>query len=483
MATTLNRPASRHSTADPLLSLPPELMCPRALAPFLRKTPLPVLVRSCLEWMLAQANLEELFEQTARQQYTRELTLSVLVDLMLEVACGTQPSAHAALAARREQILVSRQAFYAKLQRMELPISEALVTRFAGLAGQIMGQWGRPGTEPIPGYQARVLDGIVLGGRTEHRIEPLRTTRAAGLTGKGLAVFQPAQGHIGQIVLDEDAYTQERALVGRVQVQAGEVWFADRNFCVRTFLFRVQRQQAAFIVRWHSSSCPYECCAPTAPASGSTQGALEQPVLLVDPDTGEVMPVRRIVLPLATPTRNGDRELVLLTNLPASVSADAIGDAYRARWQIEVHFQRLTQQLHCEPAGFDHPRAALFAFAIAVVAGIALAVVQAALRVAHGEEPVRELSYYAFVLQVSQIWPGLSVAVPDEQWQGVRCASLETLAAWLLALARQVDMERFRRQRRGPKKPQPKKQKSAGHHHFSNKRLLDAALDAPYNSH
>lgn len=66
MAATSGKQASRTQMTEAELHLPPELLCPRALAPFLRRTPLPVLVRSCLEWMLAQAHLDALFEQTAQ---------------------------------------------------------------------------------------------------------------------------------------------------------------------------------------------------------------------------------------------------------------------------------------------------------------------------------------------------------------------------------------------------------------------------------
>lgn len=172
-----------------------------------------------------------------------------------------------------------------------------------------------------------------------------------------------------------------------------------------------------------------------------------------------------------------------MTDLPPEIGANTICDAYRARWQIETHFQRSTEQLHGEPPGLDYPRAALFAFAMAVVAGNALAVVQAALQVAHGEEAVRELSYYAFVLEISQIWLGMAIAVPQEEWSFARAASLETIAAGLLELARQVKMDRFRRSRRGPKKPAPKKASADGHTHVSNKRLIEQALNAPINSH
>ena len=483
MTAASRRQTHRTQAFDAELLLPPELVCPSALAPFLRRAPLPVLVRCCLEWMLEQAKLETLFEQTAEQQYTRQLTLDFLVDLMLDVACGIQPSAHAALKARHEQIDISRQAFYAKLQRMELPLSEAIVARFAELAAHLMAQWDFAGSEPIPGYAARVLDGSIPGGRTDHRIAPLRTQRAGGLTGHALAVYHAAARTVGQLVLDEDAYTQERAMLPRVHVQTGEVWLADRNFCVLSFLFRVHRQGAAFVVRWHAQSCPYEPVAPAAPAYGSRQGALEQTVRLADPGTGCIMTARRIVLPLEKPTRSGDWELVLMTDLPQEIGADAICDAYRERWQIETHFQRLTEQLHCEPSGLNYPRAALFAFAMAVVAGNALAVVQAALQAAHGKEAVHELSYYALVLEISQIWLGMAIAVPQEEWAFARTASIETIAAWLLELARHVKMERFRRSRRAPKKPPPKKSSAEGHTHVSNKRLIDQALQAPINSH
>ena len=237
------------------------------------------------------------------------------------------------------------------------------------------------------------------------------------------------------------------------------------------------------MVRWHAQNCPYEELTCLAPAPDSTQGALEQSVQLTDPDTGDTMEARRIVLPLAQRTRHGDAELILVTNLPPTVGADTICQAYRGRWQIETHFQRLTEQLHCEPSGLDMPRAALFAFAMATVAGNALALVSAALQVAHGEEAVRELSHDYFVLEVSQTWKGMAVAVPDEDGAFVRTAHVSALAAWLLALARQVDMAYFRRSKRGPKKPPPNKATSGGRPHVSNKRVIEEALHTPIKPH
>ena len=446
---------------------------PPELAPFIRCAPLPVLVRSCLEWLIDDASLEHLFDETAEQQYTRELTLGFMVDLMLDVACGIQPSAGAALKAYREQMSASRQAFYGKLNRMEPAVSAAIVKHVADRANTIIEQLDARAAESIPGYRVRIVDGTCMGGRTEHRIKPLRKTNSAGLTSMAIAVFEPGSRTVRQMIPQEDAYTQERALLDQLDIDAGQLWIGDRNFCVRSFLFRVHRAQSAFVVRWHGSSCPYEEIEPLHRARGTRQGALEHHVRLQDPKSQEWLKVRRIVLPLAKPTRNGDTELILVTNLPDTEAADTLCDLYRERWTIETHYQRLTEQLHCEPAGLNHPRAALFAFAMAATASNALAVVQKALEGQHGRQAVQELSYYQMVLEIAQTWVGMAIVVPADQWSFVRKLTPEQLACWLSSIARLVPMAHFKRSPRGPKKPQPKRQSGKYHQHVSNKRLLD----------
>ncbi len=92
---------------------------------------------------------------------------------------------------------------------------------------------------------------------TEHRIEPLRTTWSAGLPGMSLAIYEPATGTITELILEEDAHTQERALFGRIPIEPGRLYIADRNFCVRSLLFRITATEAFFLVRWHRSTLPF----------------------------------------------------------------------------------------------------------------------------------------------------------------------------------------------------------------------------------
>jgi hypothetical protein len=291
------------------------LKYPEELGPFVRQAPMPVLVRSVLEWMLQQAMLDRLFDTTAQEQYTRELTLTYLVDVMLDVACGIQPSALKAFHSRSQQMTVSRQARYAKLRRMEPPVSTAVVQHFSDLARHLLTQPGMPQQhEPVPGYRARIVDGTVLGGRSDHRIKLLRQIWSAGLTALALAVYAPAQRTVEQVVLAEDAYTGERALLDQLAVRAGELWIGDRNFCVRSFLLRLHQASAAFLVRWHANSCPFRPAEPAHCAPETRQGAVEQQVWPEHPGSHEQLAVRRIVLPLPTATCNGDTQLVLITS-------------------------------------------------------------------------------------------------------------------------------------------------------------------------
>ena len=57
-----------------------------------------VMVRGLLERMLNPEQLDEWFEQTAEQQYTRELLFSTVFRLMVEVVCGVRSSLNRAYA-------------------------------------------------------------------------------------------------------------------------------------------------------------------------------------------------------------------------------------------------------------------------------------------------------------------------------------------------------------------------------------------------
>jgi hypothetical protein len=79
--------------------------------------------------------------------------------------------------------------------------------------------------------------------------------------------------------------------------------------------------------------------------------------------------MRRILVRLKQPTRHGDLEVTVFTNLPVEV-ADAltVAELYHSRWTVEGMFQVITDVFSCELNTLGYPKAALFVFCIAVVA-------------------------------------------------------------------------------------------------------------------
>src|SRR4051794_3634898 len=450
------------------------MVLPAILNPFVEGAPAAVMTRLALDWIIEGTPLDELFREVAQGQYEREFALSHFVQVMLDVACGFRPTPRAAFLRRELQRVASISAFYRKLGRMELGVTEEIVRRTARRARQLIVASVAPAPEPIPGYAVRILDGNVLAG-TEHRIAPLRTTWSAGLPGMSLAVYEPASGLILDLILEEDAHSQERALLDRVTVEPGQLWIMDRNFCVRSLLFRIERAEAFFLVRWHRSTLPFRATGRLRPRGRCAAGRIFEQTITVEDSDGVTHPLRRVVLKLDEPTRDGETEIVLITNLPAEVTAEACCAGYLERWQIEGHYQTLTDLLHCEVPTLGYPRAALFGFSMSAVSGNALAVLKGNLRVAHGEEIAAEVSDFALVDEVAEVYPGMMVAVPAARWPSLSRCRATTVSGLLNRLAERVPVHRMFRCRRGPKKARPRRSSGKRIHHVSNKKLLDRA--------
>jgi IS4 transposase len=441
--------------------------------------PLGVMVRGTLEWLLDEPTLEKLFQEHAPNHYTRELTIHALVRLVIQVAAGIRASVFAAY--RADQTLdqptltTSCQAVYTKLARLPTAVSEAVVRDGAERCQRLLTLMPGARVEPRPGYRMRIVDGNVLAG-SEHRLTPLRRWLNACLPGKSLVVYEPGISLVTDVVLCTDAYTQERALLTQLlpRVQANDLFVADRNFCTTRFVFGLNEAQAAFIVRQHRRSLPCQALEPLRRCGQTDTGVVyEQRVRTSDPQTGTVLTLRRIEIRLFAETRDGERKLAVLTNLPPSIAAETVAQDYQVRWTVEKHFQFLTQTLHCELPGLGQPQAALFGFAMALLAGNALAVVRGALRSVHGVAAEAEVSGYYLADEIAHDYRALLKYVPAEQWVSWRRLAAVALAPLLRSLAAQVNLKALARTRRGPKKPrQPKPVYDPKHKHFSTARLL-----------
>jgi hypothetical protein len=442
---------------------------------FAADSPVTVMLRATLEQGLAPQPLDQLFAATADQQYTRELLFSTLVDLMGSVVCRIRPSLHAAYQARSQPLPVSLKAVYAKLERLEPGISAALVRHSAVQWGPLITEMGGEVPPLLPGYRVRILDGNHLAG-TEHRLKELRTTAAGALPGQGLVVLDPAHMLITALFPCEDGHAQERAILPEVldAVQPGELWVADRNFCTTDFLFGIAARQAHFLIRQHQATLHWQAVGEPCYLGRIETGVVHARAGWLTDASGQRLPVRRLTVVLDEPTRDGDAEIHLVTNVPAAdASACLLALLYRKRWTLETAFQELTAHLACEVNTLGYPKAALFGFSVAVVAYNALAVVKASLRAVHGVQKVQEeVSSYYLAEEVSGTYRGMMIALPAEQWEIFRELSLPQFTSVLKELAGRVRLAAFRKHPRGPKKKPPQRPKNAKQKHVSTARIL-----------
>lgn len=444
---------------------------------FIERSPVSVMVRGTLERVFDPEKLERVFADHAVLQYTRELTFAQCVGLMSDVVFRIAPSVGAWYKAQGEELTVTRQAVYDKLKRLELPIAAGLVQYAGRELGACLRQLPAPPPPLLRGYRVRVLDGNHLAG-TEHRLVKLRRYRAAALPGHALVFYDPQWDVATDVIPCEDAYAQERSLLPEVvaMVAARDCIVADRNFCTTGFLFGLARRGAFFVIRQHASTLVWQRQGERCHVGQDDRGQAlyEQALCLTEADTGATLVVRRITVEVRTPTRQGETEIHLLTNLPpVDAPAQQIAALYADRWTIEIAFQHLTLDLECEVDTLGYPKAALFGFCVAVVAYNMVALVKGALRAAHGAQYVDEqLSMYYLTLEVAQVATGMEIALGAESWEIFRRMSVAEFAATLVAVAERLDTGKYTKHKRGPKKKPPKKLSGKRHHHVSTARIL-----------
>lgn len=453
------------------------MLLPKIFERFVQGSPVSVMARAAIEHALTPAALDELFDAHTEQQYTRDLLFSSVVDLMAVVVCKIQPSVHAAFQAVAASLPVSVTSLYNKLNCTEPGITSALTRHTADRLTPVIAAMGGQMPDLLAGYRVRIIDGNHLAA-TERRLEVLRGSIAGPLPGHALVVLDPQLMLATHMIPCEDGHAQERSLSAQIieLVKPKDVWIADRNFCTAGLLSGIAKQKGFYVIRQHANLRIISGGTVRQRGRTDTGQVSEQDVTIRDPD-GELMQARRIVIRLDKPTRDGDTEMAILTNLPKS-AADAVGVAelYRKRWTLETMFQALTQMLRGEIDTLAYPRAALLGFSIALTTYNVLSTVQAALRATFGVEKVQEeVSGYYVANEVRVTAQGMSIALDPAVWNVFHTMAPDTFAKEMLGWASHVHLPKYKRHPRGPKKPVPKRTRFADKTHVSTARLLAEA--------
>jgi hypothetical protein len=415
--------------------------------PFVEESPVSVMARGMVERVLNPDQINKWFDTTAKEQYTKDLMFSSVVGIMSQVVCGSRPSVGAAYQAAKEEVGVSIASVYNKLNGIETEISAELVRFASRQVAPIIEELGGTNPEPLPGYRMKLLDGNCIG-KTEHRIKELRDLAAGPLPGKSLVVYDPVLRLPIDVFPCEDGHAQERSLLTAVlpTVEPNDVWMDDRNFCTVAFTCEIDSKCAFVIVREHKNY-PWQPCGKEKYNGHIDTGKVyEQRIKVID-ESGEEHLFRRIRLSLKIPTRDGDEQIAIITNLPRkAATAKKIAELYRGRWTIETAFQHLAEHLNSEINTLGYPRAALFGFCIALIAYIVMSVIKAALASVHGTDVVEnEVSGYYLADEISGTYKGMMIAIPEKHWIVFQQMSIQELVPVLTMLAENVKLSKYQK--------------------------------------
>lgn len=448
-----------------------------ALDQFTKKAPVSVMVRATIENVLADDHLDSIFENHAVEQRSGELMFSTVADIMGLVVSQVYPSVNAVYVDRKEEIGVTAKSVYDKLKGIEPNVSRSLLRETAERMRQIIDATGGVHKPLLDGYHTKILDGNHLR-RTDRRIGELRDLNSAPLPGQALVIFDPRLRLVIDALPCEDGHAQERSLLGEIldTVAQDDLWIADRNFCTVGFLTTIANRGGKFIIRQHKK-LPFKLIGPRKKVGeGETGPVYEQKIEVIDA-SGDAHLFRRLTVQLKEPTRDGDREINIVSNLPGKVRATRIATLYRDRWKIETAFQEVAESLEGEIKSLGYPKAALFAFSMALLTYNLLSVARSAVHAVHGEEAAADLSTYYMAHEVASIQLGMSIAIDEDCWRD-RFSQLtpKQLAAELKRIAKHMRLDKYKKAKWKPK-PKPKKKPPSKQHrqHVSTARVLSEA--------
>ena len=187
--------------------------------------------------------------------------------------------------------------------------------------------------------------------------------------------------------------------------------------------------------------------------------------------------LRCIILRLDEPTRDGDRELRLLTPLSrAQAEAWRVAALDRGRRGIENGFQELEAALRSEIDTLAYPKAALFGFCVGLVLCNLFQVLRAALAQVPAAPKPAEISGVVLGQEIATSLGGLLLLAwpanyPQAEWTAAQ------MAHWLRSSAQRIDGRRYRKSTRGPKKKKTFMRGQRASPHKATARMLKRRSD------
>jgi len=444
---------------------------------------LPLAEAAWLLWhdVLPEEALQTIYDTYRGASYRRCFSFSHLVHLVNDALTRHQGHAHQTLAqhADSQQCPASEPAFYGKLRRLPIALSEGFLADGAlRLRSWLPDQPHRHLPSSLQALRILIFDGKTFKHAAK-RLKPLQQRAGRALGGKALVALEPATGLIVGMAACPDAHTNEAKLVPQLLPQVRQrlpgphLWVADQGFGDLAQVRRCTEGGDHCVLRLHpQSQFTPDPLQPARTGVDAAGRAWRDEIGQLHSQREGTKTMRRITL-----VRPGKKDLVIITDLldAAAYPANDLLELYRVRWGIESVFLTVSEVFHLKHLIGSHPQGIIFQASLCMMSYNVLQVLRG-IAAQTQERATQDVSTHNLFTDLQHELIALyRLAKPDDIVAGLRerAASLVDLRAYLV--------ERLSRAwtplwARAPAKkrhlPKPK-HKRGGAAHFSSHRVLE----------
>ena len=444
---------------------------------------LPLAEASWLLWhdVLPEEALQTIYDTYRGASYQRRFSFSQLVHLVNDALTRHQGHAHKTLAqhAGSQQCPASEPAFYGKLRRLPLALSEGFLADGAlRLRSRLPDQPHRQLPPSLQAFRILIFDGKTFKHAAK-RLKPLQQRAGRALGGKALVALEPATGLIVGMAACPDGHTNEAKLVPRLLPQLRRrlpgvrLWVADQGFGDLAQVRRCAEGDDHCLLRLHpKSQFTPDPLQPARTGVDAEGRAWTDEIGQLHSKREGAKVMRRITL-----VRPGKKDLVIITDLldAAAYPANDLLELYRVRWGIETVFLTVSEVFHLRHLIGSHPQAIIFQASLCMMYYNVLQVLRGLAAQAQ-QRPAQDVSTHNLFTDLQHELIALHrLAKPDDLVAGLRerAAAVVDLRAYLVERLGRAWTPLWAKAP-GKKRHLPKpKHKRGGAAHFSSHRVLE----------
>jgi Transposase DDE domain len=419
-------------------------------------------------YVLQPEFLDTLFQKHRQRSYEDTLSFAGFVQVVSDSLLQHGGSARKCLERAEEAgtLPVSAEAFYGKLRRVPLELSQGFLAEASLRLQDLLPARPSPLPASLAGLEVTVIDGKKLK-RVAKRLLPTRKTAGKLFGGKLLVAWRPSTGLAIAMAANLDGEANDCRLVPdllpqvRALVPGPRLWVVDRQFCDLVQIGRFTQDHDHFVARYHPKV--HFHADPQRPPHTSQ----DKRGRTVVEEWGWLGSARLVYVRRITLRRLGAEDIILVTDLLDGdvVAATDLLAVYLQRWGIERVFQQVTEVFHLQRLIGSTPQATVFQGAFCLLLYNVIQVLKGYIAVAEGRDPdtiSSELLFYDIHRQLTAV---TELANPAEIVRAIPSKlTRERMAARLRSLLKSVWTPRWRKAVNKHPRPQTAKVKGSGAH-------------------